>query len=111
LLVRTWHRPIDRLTTKWVPHHRYRCTSGSCQWEGNFRLTHPVVGSSHDPNRVPARELHGGSAAPPTSRTSPVRSTLRVLAVLGVLWLSVSLTIDLSPAQANMRVPGAIAVR
>jgi len=34
-----------------------------------------------------------------------------VLAVLGVLWLSVSLTIDLSPAQANVRVPGAIAVR
>jgi hypothetical protein len=37
-LIRTWRRPVDRMTTLVVPVHRYRCEVFSCQWEGNFRV-------------------------------------------------------------------------
>jgi hypothetical protein len=37
----TWHRPADRLASKLVPLHRYRCQAPACQWEGNRRARTP----------------------------------------------------------------------
>ena len=37
-LLRTWRRPIDRFSSRFVPVYRYRCESFTCQWQGNFRI-------------------------------------------------------------------------
>jgi hypothetical protein len=37
-LVRIWRRPIDRLSSKFVPVHRFRCEGFSCGWVGNLRV-------------------------------------------------------------------------
>ena len=36
-LMRIPRRPIDRLTSIFGEHHRFRCERFSCQWEGNLR--------------------------------------------------------------------------
>ena len=37
LLMRIPRRPIDRFTSIFGEHHRFRCERFSCQWEGNLR--------------------------------------------------------------------------
>lgn len=37
-LMRIWRRPIDRLSSQFVPVHRFRCERFSCGWEGNLRV-------------------------------------------------------------------------
>lgn len=36
-LIRIPRRPIDRFTSLFGEHHRFRCERFNCQWEGNLR--------------------------------------------------------------------------
>lgn len=36
-LIRIPRRPIDRFTSLFSEHHRFRCERFTCQWEGNLR--------------------------------------------------------------------------
>lgn len=36
-LIRIPRRPIDRFTSLFGEHHRFRCERFACQWEGNLR--------------------------------------------------------------------------
>ena len=44
-LLRTRRRAIDRLSSLFVPVHRYRCQVFSCQWVGNFGTQADGAGS------------------------------------------------------------------
>lgn len=37
-LTRIGRRPIDRLSSQFVPAHRFRCEGFSCGWEGTLRV-------------------------------------------------------------------------
>lgn len=48
-LMRTSRRSIDRLTSLFIPVHRYRCCRFSCQWQGNLRIPGKAQGLVPDP--------------------------------------------------------------
>ena len=48
-LMRTSRRSIDRLTSLFIPVHRYRCCRFSCQWQGNLRAPGEAQGLVPDP--------------------------------------------------------------
>ena len=37
-LIQIPRRAPDRLLSRFVPMHRYRCPNFACQWEGNLRV-------------------------------------------------------------------------
>ena len=55
-LLRTRRRAVDRLSSLFVPVHRYRCHVFSCQWVGNFGTQADRVGSRGE-RQIPKKPM------------------------------------------------------
>ena len=65
-LLRTRRRAVDRLSSLFVPVHRYRCHVFSCQWVGNFGTQADRAGSRVErqiPNKPMTFVVHMALAA------------------------------------------------
>ncbi len=105
-LLRTWRRPVDRFTSQFVPVHRYRCRSFSCQWEGSFRAHREV--NHVDPPDTAAALLAAARGVVPPPRVHPraVPKSFVVhmaLAVVGVAFVVVITATDWLPVGTEAR--------
>lgn len=75
-VIRIWRRPIDRITSQFVPVHRFHCEGFSCGWEGNFRI----------------------DAADPGKKTSVLQRATTASMLVLVLVTSVALVVTLAIA-------------
>ena len=95
-LLRTWRRPIDRFSSRFVPVHRYRCDSFQCQWEGNFRIDRSafsIDGAASGDTDTAAAGLQEDAHPRALPRSFVVHM---VLAVAGALFVVIFTTTDWS---------------
>lgn len=97
-LHRTWRRPIDRLTSSFLPVQRFRCEYFACQWEGNL----PAAREDFVSTEAQFAELESPMKGP--SPSSPPWSFVvsTSLALAGLVVCVVLLTTDMPvyPQQA-----------
>ena len=88
-LRQTPRRPIDRITSRFTPLHRYRCESFTCQWEGNFRTREHGFAVDSAGARLPDSPRAGLLSDAPSGYLPKSFIANMVLVVAGVLFVLV----------------------